>query len=112
MNNRDIVIEKLKEMSDEMFLEFVLFLHEQFNCALEDIDNAEWRVAFFTKAYESFETGKKFTYERQNTEKRFTFDPNGEDKAGIAHMLEEAKDDLSKAKELTKILATFDNKNN
>lgn len=107
MNKRDTLIEKLKGMSDEKLLDFVLFLQEQFNCTLEDVENAEWRVTFFTKTYKSCETGENFTYERQNTGKPFIFDPNGEDKKGIACMLEEAKDDVAKGQELTRLLSTF-----
>ena len=107
MNKRDTLIEKIKGMSDEKFSEFVPFLQDQFNCTLEDVENAEWRVSFFTKAYKSCETGEKFTYERQNTGKPFTFDPSGEDQEGIARMLEEAKDDLAKGQELTRLLSTF-----
>ena len=101
------MIEKLKGMSDEKFLDFVLLLQQQFNGTLEDVKNAEWRVTFFAKAYKSCETGEKFTYEGQNTGKPFTFDPNGEDQEGIARMLEEAKDDLAKGQELTRLLSTF-----
>lgn len=116
MNKRDTLIKKLKGMPDEKLLEFVLFLQEQFNSTLEDVENAEWRITFFTKAYKSCETGEKFTYERQNTGKPFTFDPNGEDKEGIARMLAEAKDDLIKGQQLISLLSafkdTFDNENN
>lgn len=116
MNKRDTLIKKLKGMPDEKLLEFVLFLQEQFNSTLEDVENAEWRITFFTKVYKSCETGEKFTYERQNTGKPFTFDPNGEDKEGIARMLAEAKDDLIKGQQLISLLSafkdTFDNENN
>ncbi|WP_186673871.1 hypothetical protein [Sporosarcina sp. BP05] len=116
MTKRDALMETFRGLSNEKFLEFDLFLQEQFNSALENVDNAEWRVSFFTRAFESCETGEKFTFKRQHTGKPFTFDPNGEDKEGIASMLEEAKGDLIKGRKLLNLLSafkdTFDNENN
>ncbi|WP_432355589.1 hypothetical protein [Sporosarcina sp. A2] len=109
-------METFKGLSDEKFLEFALFLQEQFNCALEDVESAEWRVSFFTKAFESCETGEEFTFKRHHTGKPFTFDPNGEDIEGITHMLVEAEGDLIEGQKLLNLLSafktTFDNGNN
>lgn len=116
MINRDALMETFRELSNEKFLEFVLFLQEQFNFALEDVESAEYRVSFFTKAFESCETGEKFIFKRPHTGKSFTFDPVGEDKEGIARMLKEAKRDLIKGHKLLNLMSTFkdtfDNENN
>ena len=104
MTKRDALIETIRGLSNEKYLEFDLFLQEQFNYSLECLENAEWRVSFFTKAVKSCETGEKFTYTRQHTGKTFTFDPYGEDKEGITSMLEDAKIDLIKGRKLFNLL--------
>jgi len=116
MTKRDALMKTFRGLSNEKFLELDLFLQEQFSFVLENFENAEWRVSFFTKAVESCETGEKFTYKRQHTGKSFAFDPNGEEKEGIASMLEEAKGDLIKGRKLLNLLSAFkdtsDNVNN
>ena len=107
MTKRDALMETIRGLSNEKFLEFDLFLQEQFKLSLEYLENDEWRLSFFTKAVESCETGEKFTYKRQHFGKPFTFNPNGEDKEGIASRLEEAKSDLIKVQKLINLLSAF-----
>jgi len=95
------------------------FIEEKISVPIEPISSIKIpnkSPPFFTKAVESCETGEKFTYKRQHTGKSFAFDPNGEEKEGIASMLEEAKGDLIKGRKLLNLLSAFkdtsDNVNN